>query len=384
MISSVTNSALFGATASTTTPKKNLDKDAFMTLLITQLKNQDPMNPSDSSQLAAQLAQFTSVEQLTQLNDAVTSQELSLREATLLSKTSLSAALIGRRVVAAPYVPCGACHFCLHRQPTLCQHLFDQGLDPGGLAERVRIPRPMAERGLFPVPEALPSDIAALAEPAACCVQAAEACGISAGDTVLVVGDGPMGLMNAAVARAYGALQIIIAGLTPSRLELAAAHYADVVVNVEHKDLAQKVRSLTDGRGADVVLVAVPTAEAALSGLSALRRGGAFNAFAGTAEGTTIPLDLRRLHYDEWRITGSFGAAPQHLQRSLDLLSSGQIDVGPLITGRFPFAEAPAAVEHMARQVGMKAVVMFESDPASPVKSTGRSTESAGRSSRQG
>ena len=100
MISSVTNSALFGATASTTTPKKNLDKDAFMTLLITQLKNQDPMNPSDSSQLAAQLAQFTSVEQLTQLNDAVTSQELSLREATLLSKTSLSAALIGRCVVA--------------------------------------------------------------------------------------------------------------------------------------------------------------------------------------------------------------------------------------------------------------------------------------------
>jgi flagellar basal-body rod modification protein FlgD len=100
MISSVTNSALFGATAGSTAPKKNLDKDAFMTLLVTQLKNQDPMNPSDSSQLAAQLAQFTSVEQLTQLNDAVLSQELSLREATLLSKTSLSASLIGRRVVA--------------------------------------------------------------------------------------------------------------------------------------------------------------------------------------------------------------------------------------------------------------------------------------------
>ena len=74
--------------------------DTFLTLLTTQLKNQDPMNPSDSSQLAAQLAQFTTVEQLSQLNEAVTSQELSLREATLLSKTSLSAALIGRRVIA--------------------------------------------------------------------------------------------------------------------------------------------------------------------------------------------------------------------------------------------------------------------------------------------
>jgi L-iditol 2-dehydrogenase len=104
-----------------------------------------------------------------------------------------------------------------------------------------------------------------------------------------------------------------------------------------------------------------------------LRRGGALNAFAGTAEGTTIPLDLRRLHYDEWRLTGSFGVAPQHLQRALDLLSHSRVDVGPLITGRFPFAEAPAAVEHMARQVGMKAVVMFESAPA----------ESAGRGSSQ-
>jgi flagellar basal-body rod modification protein FlgD len=100
MISAVTNSALFGSTTNATAPKKSLDKDAFMTLLVTQLKNQDPMNPSDSSQLAAQLAQFTSVEQLTQLNDGVASQELSLQEATLLSKTSLSASLIGRCVVA--------------------------------------------------------------------------------------------------------------------------------------------------------------------------------------------------------------------------------------------------------------------------------------------
>ena len=100
MISSVTNSALFGGTTSSTAPKKTLDKDAFMTLLVTQLRNQDPMNPSDSSQLAAQLAQFTSVEQLTQLNDTMSSQELSFQEATLLNKTALSSSLIGRCVVA--------------------------------------------------------------------------------------------------------------------------------------------------------------------------------------------------------------------------------------------------------------------------------------------
>lgn len=267
---------------------------------------------------------------------------------------------VGERVVAAPYVPCGTCYFCSHQQPTLCEHLFEQGLDPGGLAERVRIPRALVERGLLPVPDTLPSEIAAFTEPVACCVQAAEACGLAAGDTVLVVGDGPMGLLNAAVARACGASLLIVGGLTPARLHLAAAHYADVVVHVGQENLSRKVKELTAGRGADVVLVAVPSADAALSGLGALRRGGAFNAFAGTAEGTTLPLDLRRLHYDEWRLTGSFGVAPRHLQRALGLLSSGQVDVSPLITGRFPFAEAPAAIDHMARQVGMKAVVTFE------------------------
>jgi len=101
MISPTTSPGLFATSTSTgtRTAKQTLDKDAFLTLLVTQLKNQDPMNPSDASEMAAQLAQFTSVEQLTQLNDAVAMQELSLREATLLSKTSLSASLIGRNVV---------------------------------------------------------------------------------------------------------------------------------------------------------------------------------------------------------------------------------------------------------------------------------------------
>ncbi len=101
MISPTTSPGLFGTTTTTDSRsiKKSLDKDAFLKLLVTQLQNQDPMNPSDASEMAAQLAQFSSVEQLTQLNDAVASQELSLQEATLLSKTSLAASLIGRSVV---------------------------------------------------------------------------------------------------------------------------------------------------------------------------------------------------------------------------------------------------------------------------------------------
>lgn len=267
---------------------------------------------------------------------------------------------IGQRVVAAPYVPCGVCYFCLRGQPVLCEHLFEHSLDPAGLAERVRVPRPIAERGMFPVPDSLPSDIAALTEPVACCVQAAEACFIKAGDTVLIVGDGPMGLMNAAVARAYGASFVIVAGLTPHRLRVASAHYAHAVVNVSEEDLAQRVKSLTDMRGTDVVIAAVSNSDAVVSGLDALRRGGILNAFAGVADETVVPLALRRLHYDELRITGSFGAAPQHLRQALELLSRGQVNISPLITGHFSFEDTPAAIEHSASQVGMKAVVVFD------------------------
>ena len=269
---------------------------------------------------------------------------------------------IGDRVAAAPYIPCGDCYYCQHGQPTLCPHLFENSLDPGGLAERVGVPKALAERGLFPLSPNFSVEIAALAEPIGCCVQAMEACHVTDGDSVLVVGDGPMGLMNAAVAQAYGARPVIVAGMTAHRLAVAQEHYADAVVNVAEDDLRQRVADLTEGRGADVVIVAVSDAEAIENGLTALRPGGVLNAFAGVPQGTTITLDLRQVHYQQIHITGSFGVGPEHVEQALRLLSGGQVDARPLITGRFPFKRTAEAVAHVADQVGLKAVVVFEQE----------------------
>ena len=266
----------------------------------------------------------------------------------------------GQRVIVAPYLPCGQCYYCTRGQPTLCEHLFESSPDPGGLAEWVRVPAQLAERGVLSVPDSVCSDVAALTEPLACCVQAVEDCHVSSGDTVVVVGDGPMGQLNAAAARAYGAGQVVVAGMTPSRLDLASRFYADRVIDVRTQDLSEQVKALTSGRGADVVLVAVSATDAMQNGLNALRRGGRLNMFAGTSEGTTVALDMRRLHYDEWTLTGSFGAAPSHLRRALELIASNQVDVAPLITGRFPFDRALEAIDEMASQAGMKVVVTFE------------------------
>jgi L-iditol 2-dehydrogenase len=265
----------------------------------------------------------------------------------------------GDRVAAMPYLPCGVCAYCQAGQPTLCPHLFEVTLQPGGLAEKVLVPGELARRGLFPLPAALPLAAAALAEPLGCCVQAVEACGLQPGMPVLVVGDGPMGLMNAIVARAYGAQPILIAGLTPQRLAIAREHYADRVIDASMGDLGTAVREETGGRGADVVIVAVSSAEAAQAGIEGLRPGGVLNAFAGVPQGTTLPLDLRRLHYEQWHLTGSFGLAPAHLERALELLANGQAKVEPLITATFAFEEIPAAMDYALRMQGLKAVVLF-------------------------
>lgn len=267
---------------------------------------------------------------------------------------------VGDRVAPAPYVPCGHCYYCQHDQPTLCPHLFENSLTPGSLAEWVGVPKALAERGLFPLPPRLALPVAALAEPIGCCVQAMETCCVTAGDAVLVVGDGPMGLMNAAVARAYGAGLVILAGMMSHRLATAREHYADIVVDVDDEDLCGRVADLTEGRGADVVIVAVSSAESLESGLMALRPGGVLNAFAGVPQGTTVSLDLRRLHYQQLHLTGSFGVGPEHVRQALRLLSGGLIDMQPLITGVFSFERADEAVAHAADQVGLKAVVVFE------------------------
>ncbi len=268
---------------------------------------------------------------------------------------------VGQHVVAAPYLPCGSCAYCHHGQVTLCPDLFKTAIAPGGLAERVLIPPAIAERGLFAVPEGLSDEVAALTEPLGCVLKALEDTPVAVGDSVLVVGDGPMGQLIAAAARMSGAWPVIVAGMTSHRLAVAESNFADVVIDVSKCDLRANVEKHTRGRGADVVFVVVSSGEALTSGIQAVRAGGAVNAFAGVPEGTTVELDLRKLHYEQYHMTGSFGIGPAHMAKALQLLVSERINVSPIITARFSFEEASDAVSYAAQRAGLKALVLFDS-----------------------
>ncbi len=267
---------------------------------------------------------------------------------------------IGERAVAAPYLPCGACHFCLNGQPTLCKRLFETSIYPGGMAVEVFVPGDMVTRGLIHVADELPDEHAALAEPLGCVVKGIEDSRVKMGDAVLLIGDGPMGLMAAAVARAYGAFPVMVAGMTPNRLEAAREHFADVVLDVTKVDLETEVRKHTGGRGADVVIAAVSLGETVMNAIRCARPGGTVNAFAGVPDGTTIPLDVRLLHYKQIHLTGSFGTAPEHMVKALHLLEYGKVPGSAIVTASFPFEKIQEAVDYAAQRQGLKAVVTFK------------------------
>lgn len=278
----------------------------------------------------------------------------------VLKASTSQAWKVGQRVAVAPYLPCDQCYYCKRGQPALCTHLYEISILPGGLAERVLVPAELARRGMFALPDELSDELAALAEPLGCAVKGLEDAHLQAGDSLVVIGDGPMGQLAAAAGKALGASQVIMAGMTPHRLQAAQSVFADRTVDIRQEDLKEVVAGCTEKRGADVVLVTVSSGETLADGIGVVRPGGWVNAFAGVPEGTRIELDVRKLHYLQYNLTGSSGLAPHNMKKALELLPSGAVDFSKIISACFPFPQVGEAVAYMENRLGLKAVVTFE------------------------
>ncbi|MBA2633394.1 MAG: alcohol dehydrogenase catalytic domain-containing protein [Chloroflexi bacterium] len=260
----------------------------------------------------------------------------------------------GDRVVVAPYAPCLACRACERSSFTLCEHLFDALPDPGGFSEFVRVPERLVERGMWRVPEGLDLEEATLAEPIACSLHGIEALDVRPGQRVLVIGDGVMGLLHAALARAAGAW-VALSGRIPERLAIAA-EMADVVLDTATGDLEAEV--LRRGGPADRVAVTVPDGAAAQEALALVAPDGVVSLFAGFSRDTRIAMDPNRVHYDQVRLVGSFGFAPHHFRRAIELLADGSIAGRRLITHRARLEEGQEAFEAVAGFRGVKTLIL--------------------------
>ena len=229
----------------------------------------------------------------------------------------------GQRVVAANSAPCGTCPACLRGQETLCTHLLP--LLNGSYGEFIVVPERIARTNLLTVPAGIPSELAAMVEPLACCLHGVDAAGVGAGDTVAVIGLGPIGLMMCACVADAGGWPVGV-GSRPERRALAPLFGAEV----------------GDGEGADVVIEAAGTAEAWALALELVRPGGTVLAFGGLPRETRIEIDPFRIHYEEVTLKGAFHHTPRHVRAALAFLGSGAYPFERLITHQLGLEGVPA------------------------------------------
>ena len=263
--------------------------------------------------------------------------------------TGVTKFAVGDRVLPINSAPCDQCFFCLNGQHNLCENLL---FNNGAYAEYIRIPARIAEKNTLHVPAELPFEHAALTEALACVVHGFNHTGAQAGDTMTVLGAGPIGLMFIHLAELRG-LRVI--AVVKRDDQVAAAHHfgAAEVVQIaagldSMKDAVAAVRALTgDARGADAVIEAVATPATWEAAVAMVRKGGTVDFFGGPPSGTTVALDTNRLHYGDITLKASFHHTPAACRAAFALISSGRFKSADFITRSAPLAELPAVFARM-------------------------------------
>lgn len=259
----------------------------------------------------------------------------------------------GDRVVAAHHVPCGVCHFCHRGSESMCRAFKTSNFDPGGFAEYVRVPTPNVRAATFRVPDHVTDEEASFVEPLACCVRAVDRAGIGPDDTAIVAGLGSIGCLFVQLLRRAGA-RVVGADPIPTRAALARRLGADATGDADAASVA--ARAMSDGRGADVVVVTGGGADVLPWATAQARDGGAIHYFAG-GPGDALPLSLAALYTRELTITSTYSSSPATLARAFWLIAAGKVDVEPLVTHRLPLERLAEGVELMRRHEALKVFV---------------------------
>ncbi len=252
---------------------------------------------------------------------------------------------IGDRVFVHHHAPCYRCRHCRRSNFTMCATWKKTHLDPGGIAEYVRVPEINLRYDTLVLPDQVSFDDGTLIEPVACSVKAIEKVNIRPGDVVLIIGLGFMGQLNGMVARHYGAKTIIGADMVPYRLDKALELGMDHVVHVEQEDLTKAVEKLTDGFKADVVIVGPGSVPAMNSGLTCAGKGGTVLFFMSSPEDAVLSFKPFDIYFDEITIVCSYSCGPNDTRMALDLITSGVITADQVVTHRFPIEETEKGIQ---------------------------------------
>ena len=267
---------------------------------------------------------------------------------------------VGERVAIGADVPCGACFWCQNGMGTNCAVNYAIGYQfPGGFAEYILLNALTVIQGaVHEIPDNLSFDEASLAEPLACAINGLEMSELQVGDTLLIIGVGPIGCMMIEMGRFMGATNVIVVQRSPKRLEMAKRFGADHYFLAGDPDLEKRVLEATEGEGADVVMVTCASPEAQEMSLRLARHRARINFFGGLpkdARNISIPSNL--IHYKECMVLGTHGSLPRHHKKALKVMAKGMVHPSWYITHRFPLEEIHQAFRVAESHEGLKVVV---------------------------
>jgi len=255
---------------------------------------------------------------------------------------------VGERVVVFHHIPCRKCYYCQHKTFAQCatykQVGCTAGFEPsgGGFAEYVRVMDWIVEKGTVRIPDGISYEQACFVEPVNTCIKGIKTLRLQAGETVLVIGQGPIGLILANLAKRAGA-RVVTSDLYPARLTMASSFGLIHTIDASKADAGKTVRGMTEGRGADAVILAVGGNGLIRTGMDAVRPGGRVLLFAQTARGEAT-IDPAAVCVDEKALLGSYSASVELQEESVGFVMNREMDLERLISHRFPLQSGVEAL----------------------------------------
>jgi L-iditol 2-dehydrogenase len=270
---------------------------------------------------------------------------------------------LGDRVVVFHHIPCRQCYYCRHKTFAQCVTYkkvgCTAGFEPsgGGFAEYVRVMDWIVKQGTVKIPKGVSFEQACFVEPVNTCLKGMEALRLERGESVLVIGQGPIGIILSVLARRAGAT-VITSDLYPERLRIAKSLGFEHTIDASQNDAVPAVREATEGRGADAVILAVGSNALIRSAMDAARPGGRVLLFAQTQRGEVV-VDPAAICVDEKVLVGSYSASVDLQEESVRFVMNREMDLERLISHRFPLQEGARALELAAhpQPASMKVVI---------------------------
>ena len=278
---------------------------------------------------------------------------------------------VGERVVVFHHIPCRECYYCSQKTFAQCATYkkvgCTAGFEPsgGGFAEYVRVMDWIVEKGTVRIPDDVSFEQACFVEPVNTCLKGIETLRLQAGETVLVIGQGPIGLILATLAKRAGA-RVITSDLYPARLTIASSFGLTLTIDASKADAGQTVRGMTEGRGADAVILAVGGSGLIRPAMDATRPGGRVLLFAQTVRGE-VTIDPAAVCMDEKALLGSYSASVELQEESVRFVMNREMDLERLVSHRFPLTQSKEALDLASHPQPSSMKILIQPSSTGPV-----------------